>query len=60
MRIARCFAADTRGANMVEYVILVGMVALIAFAGFKYFGDTTRAKIDQQGDAIGKVNGGTQ
>ncbi|HEY6464320.1 MAG TPA: hypothetical protein VIY73_29330 [Polyangiaceae bacterium] len=58
--LARRLAADRCGANMVEYVILVGMVALIAFAGFKYFGNQTRAKIDQQGDALQSINGAAQ
>ena len=52
--------ADERGANMVEYIILVGMVALIAFAGFKYFGNNVRAKVDQQSDSVGAVNGQAQ
>ena len=34
----RHFVNDTRGANLVEYIILVGVVALIALAGFKLFG----------------------
>ncbi len=29
---------DTRGANLVEYIILVGVIALVAIAGFKAFG----------------------
>lgn len=45
---------------MVEYVILVGMVALIAFSGFKYFGDNVRAKIDHQADGVASVNGVAQ
>ncbi len=51
---------DRRGANMVEYIILVGMVALIAFAGFKYFGSQVQQKINQQGGAVNGVNGATQ
>lgn len=55
MRLLR----DRKGANMVEYIILVGMVALIAFAGFKYFGSQVTSKINQQGGAVGGVNGST-
>lgn len=58
--VAARLVSDRRGANMVEYVILVGMVALIAFSGFKYFGNNVRAKIDHQGDAVGSVNGVAQ
>ncbi len=44
----RRFLADRRGANLVEYIILVGVVALIALAGFRFFGKSVRAKVDQQ------------
>ena len=33
------FLRDNRGANLVEYIILVGVIALIAIAGFKIFGE---------------------
>ena len=54
---ARALAAarDERGASMVEYIILVGVVAILAMAGFKQFGFQLRAKIDQQADTVGSV-----
>jgi pilus assembly protein Flp/PilA len=57
MNLARInsFLKDTRGANMVEYIILVGVVAILAMAGFKYFGSSVQAKIQAQGDTIGSV-----
>ena len=48
---------DDRGANMVEYIILVGVVAIIAMAGFKYFGACVTQKINQQGDTVGGITG---
>ena len=54
---SRSFVADRRGANMVEYIILVGVVALIAIAGFKIFGGKVREKIDQQAGSVGGING---
>lgn len=48
---------DTRGANVVEYIILVGVVALIAIAGFKIFGEKVEAKIGEQADSVGQING---
>jgi pilus assembly protein Flp/PilA len=48
---------DTRGANMVEYIILVGVVAILAMAGFKIFGSQINTKINQQGDTVGSVQG---
>jgi Flp pilus assembly pilin Flp len=49
------FARDQRGANMVEYIILVGVVAIVAMAGFKAFGSQVRAKVDQQADTVGVI-----
>jgi pilus assembly protein Flp/PilA len=49
--------ADSRGANMVEYILLVGVVALIALAGFRTFGYSVRAKIDEQAGSVGGING---
>lgn len=54
---SRSFVDDRRGANMVEYIILVGVVALIAIAGFKIFGGKVREKIDQQAGSVGGING---
>jgi Flp pilus assembly pilin Flp len=39
---------NTRGANLVEYVILVGVIAIVAMAGFKSFGKSVNTKIKQQ------------
>jgi Flp pilus assembly pilin Flp len=47
---------DTRGAGMVEYIILVGVVALLCIGGYKYFGDKVIAKIKLQGDAVTGIN----
>jgi Flp pilus assembly pilin Flp len=49
------FLKDTRGANMVEYIILVGVVAILAMAGFKYFGSKVQTEVQGQGDTIGAV-----
>jgi Flp pilus assembly pilin Flp len=46
---------DTRGANLVEYIILVGVVALIALAGFKVFGQKVVAKIQEQSGKVGGI-----
>ena len=51
------FVKDTRGANLVEYIILVGVIALIAIAGFKVFGTKVQAKITEQSDSVGGING---
>jgi pilus assembly protein Flp/PilA len=46
------FLKDTRGANLVEYIILVGVVALIALAGFKVFGQKVNDKIKNQSTTV--------
>lgn len=46
---------DRRGANLVEYIILVGVIALVAIAGFKIFGAKTRAKVDQQASEVAQI-----
>jgi len=51
------FLQDTRGANLVEYIILVGVIALIAIAGFKMFGSKVQDKIQEQGSSVGGING---
>jgi Flp pilus assembly pilin Flp len=53
------FAHDTRGAGFVEYIILVGVVALFCIAGYQYFGDKVTAKIKAQGDSVTGVGNAT-
>jgi len=48
---------DQRGAGMVEYIILVGVVALLAIAAFKYFNSSVKTKVNQQADTVNKING---
>jgi len=43
---------DTRGAGFVEYIILVGVVALFCIAGYSYFGGKVTDKIKTQGDLV--------
>ncbi len=44
---------NTRGASLVEYIIVLGVVALLAVAAFETFGTSVRGKINQE---AGKVN----
>jgi pilus assembly protein Flp/PilA len=48
---------DNRGANLVEYIILVGVIALIAIAGFKLFGKKVQSKVEEQAGSVGDING---
>lgn len=51
---------DTRGANLVEYIILVGVIALIAIAGFKAFGNRVNDKVNEQAGSVSSINGAAQ
>ncbi len=53
----RSLLRDRRGANLVEYIILVGVIALIAIAGFKVFGGKVWDKATKQGESVGNING---
>jgi len=46
---------DNRGAGMTEYIILVGVIALLAIAAFKIFGGKVSEKISLQSDSVSKV-----
>jgi pilus assembly protein Flp/PilA len=41
-----------RGANMVEYMIIVGVVALVAIAAFTTFGTNVQDKIKEEGQKV--------
>jgi pilus assembly protein Flp/PilA len=48
----RNFLRATRGANMVEYIILVGVVALLAVVGFKAFSKSVSTTVTNQGTSV--------
>jgi Flp pilus assembly pilin Flp len=51
-RIRRDLLRDTRGANMVEYIILVGVVALFCVAGFAAFSSDVKKTIIEYGGRV--------
>lgn len=46
---------DNFGANLVEYIILVGVIALVAIAGFKIFGEKVDQKIQEQSNKVEQI-----
>jgi Flp pilus assembly pilin Flp len=48
-------ARDTRGANMVEYIILVGLVAIVGFAAFQLFGKNVASSVSGQAGTVSAV-----
>ena len=54
-RIARKSAAwwkDSRGAGFVEYVVLVGALALLAFGGYRLWASSVEHKADAQAQTV--------
>jgi Flp pilus assembly pilin Flp len=48
----RRLLSDTRGAGLVEYIILVGLIALVAIAGFEKFGEKVNNKAEALGEQV--------
>ena len=57
---SRCqeLLADSRGGGLVEYIILIGVVALICIAAFSFFGNEVSNKIDKQASTVSNINSG--
>lgn len=48
---------DVVGAGMVEYIILVGVIALLALGAYRLFGNALRCKILEQGETVSSLDG---
>jgi Flp pilus assembly pilin Flp len=48
-------ARDTRGAGFVEYIILVGLVALFCILAYQAFGGAVDAKVRDQASAVQNI-----
>jgi Flp pilus assembly pilin Flp len=48
---------DTCGASVVEYVILIGVVALFAIAAWRHFGTSIASTIARQGETVRTLDG---
>jgi len=49
------FLSDSAAASLVEYIILVGVIALVAIAGFKIFGEKVDQKIQEQSNKVEQI-----
>lgn len=47
---------DTRGANLVEYIMLVGLIAVLTLAVFQKFGGLVKAKVKAQTQTLEKID----
>lgn len=53
----RSLIVDRKGANMVEYMIIVGVVALLSIGAFTTFGENVQGKIKGQGTKVSGIAG---
>ncbi len=51
------FVRNDKGATLMEYIMLAGLIAIVAFAGFKAFGSSVNSKISSQAGAVGGIPG---
>jgi pilus assembly protein Flp/PilA len=51
---------DERGATLLEYIILVGVIALLAIGAFRAFGTSVSDKITEQTTTVGGIETGAQ
>ncbi len=58
MKTLKHLARDNRGATMVEYILLVGVVALISISSFKFFSGKVWDRTAKQGETVGSINAG--
>ncbi len=47
---------DDRGATLLEYIMLAGLVAIAAFAGFSQFGSNVQSKINTAAESVDHIN----
>ena len=52
--------SSTRGAGFVEYIILVGLVALFCIAAYQAFGDAVTDKVNEQAEEVGGIGTATE
>jgi Flp pilus assembly pilin Flp len=54
----RRLRSDERGAGMVEYGLLIGLIALVAIAGLRFFGDSVSDTLySESGNRIASATG---
>jgi Flp pilus assembly pilin Flp len=49
------FMQEREGASFIEYIIVVGLVAIIAITAFTEFGDKVVAKLRDETQALDKI-----
>jgi Flp pilus assembly pilin Flp len=49
---ARRFLVDERGAGLVEYILLAGLIAIACILAFRGFGSKVAGTVTKQGDKV--------
>lgn len=49
---------DTRGASFMEYVVLVGLIAIVCIAAYQAFGSAIGDKVQEFGNTVTGIPGG--
>jgi pilus assembly protein Flp/PilA len=57
-RAGAMLARDTRGAGLVEYMVLVGFIAVAALAAFRAFGSSVHSKVEAQAACVTSLSCG--
>lgn len=55
MEKIRRLIQDKRGANMVEYIIVVAVIALVAIAAFRTFGKAVDSKVKEKESDVSAI-----
>jgi pilus assembly protein Flp/PilA len=55
MEKIKALIQDKKGANLVEYIIVVAVIALICIAAFRTFGTAVTAKMGVQTGKVGAI-----
>jgi Flp pilus assembly pilin Flp len=58
MRPAARLLRDTRGANLVEYIVIVGLIAVVALGGFRMFGGSVNGKVEAHAACVDSLSCG--
>ena len=50
---------DEEGASLVEYALMLALIAVVAFSAVSFFGNGGRGQMQRNADCIGSAMGGT-
>ena len=54
----RCCIRSERGASLVEYALLVGLIAIVCLAAVAFFGSSTSGRYSNVASQVGNAGGG--